>query len=204
MALANYSDLVASVGAWLHRDDLAANIPDFIALAEARISRDLRIRKQIVTTTLTAIPGNQYLALPADWIELENLSVQGSPTTNLSYVTVEQLNVNYPDKGFVGKPSLYTIEGDNLILGATPDSTYPIILTYYAKFPALATASTNALMTLAPSIYLFAALSEAAPFISDDVRVQLWDTKYRADMNALQAQDDKATHSGSMLRVKII
>jgi hypothetical protein len=59
-------------------------------------------------------------------------------------------------------------------------------------------------MTLAPSIYLFAALSEAAPFISDDVRVQLWDTKYRADMTALQAQDDKATHSGSMLRVKII
>lgn len=204
MALTNYSDLVTAVGSWLHRDDLAANIPDFITLAEARISRDLRIKKQIVTTTLTTIPGTQYLPLPADWIELENLSIKGSPVTNLSYATVEQLNVNYPDNGLIGKPSLYTIEGDNLILGATPDSAYALTLTYYARFPTLATASTNALMTLAPSIYLFGALSEAAPFISDDVRVQLWDTKYRADINALQDQDDTVTHSGSMLRVKII
>ena len=47
MALANYADLTASVANWLNRTDLTAIIPDFVAMAESDISRDLRLRKQI-------------------------------------------------------------------------------------------------------------------------------------------------------------
>ena len=70
MALANYTDLLASVASYLHRSDLTANIPDFVVLAEARISRDLRIRKQITTTNLTSVAGTKTLALPSDWLEI--------------------------------------------------------------------------------------------------------------------------------------
>ena len=45
MALANYADLTASVANWLNRTDLTAIIPDFVAMAESDISRDLRLRK---------------------------------------------------------------------------------------------------------------------------------------------------------------
>ena len=43
MALANYSDLQASVASFLHRDDLTSEIPDFIKLAEA----DLQVRAKL-------------------------------------------------------------------------------------------------------------------------------------------------------------
>ena len=197
-----YAGLLASVAEYLHRPDLAASIPDFVTLAESRISRDLRIRKQIVTTVLTATSGLRSVALPADWLELENISIASPVERQLIYVTVEQLDSRYPQGGISGLPGVYTIEGDNVLLGPAPDSAYNVNLIYYARLPALATASTNWLMVNHPSIYLFAALAESAPFIGDDKRSQLWNDKYRADCLTLQVQDDRATHSGSVLRVK--
>jgi hypothetical protein len=204
MALATYTDLLASVATYLHRADLTANIPDFVVLAEARIARDLRIRKQITTTTLTAIAGNQALALPSDWLELENLTVNVSPARNLSYMTVEQLDSKYPTNDYTGTPAVYTIEADSLLFGPTPDAAYSIGLIYYARFPVLSVATTNWLMTNHPGIYLFSTLAEAAPFIGNDERIAVWDAKYRADFRSLQEQDDRATHSGSVLRVKYL
>ena len=53
MALANYADLQASVANWLHRADLTAVIPDFVAIAEARMSADLDARDMDITTSLS-------------------------------------------------------------------------------------------------------------------------------------------------------
>ena len=44
MAISNYSELQTAVANWLDRDDLTARIPEFIALAEARFNRVLRLR----------------------------------------------------------------------------------------------------------------------------------------------------------------
>ena len=43
MALTTYSELQAAVASWLHRDDLTAQIPDFIRLAEA----DMQVRAKL-------------------------------------------------------------------------------------------------------------------------------------------------------------
>ncbi len=48
MALTTYNELKTSVGDWLNRTDLTTVIPDFIALAEAQIERQLRTRQMIV------------------------------------------------------------------------------------------------------------------------------------------------------------
>ena len=42
MALTNYTGLKASIADFLNRDDLTSVIPDFVALAEAQINRDVR------------------------------------------------------------------------------------------------------------------------------------------------------------------
>ncbi len=52
-----YTGLQASIAGYLHRADLTSNIPDFVALAEARIARDLRLRNQIDFDTLTTTVG---------------------------------------------------------------------------------------------------------------------------------------------------
>ena len=42
MAIGTYSELQSSIASFLARDDLTTQIPDFISLAEARMSRELR------------------------------------------------------------------------------------------------------------------------------------------------------------------
>lgn len=204
MALATYSDLIASIAAWANKTDMAAVIPDFVTIAEGRISRDLRLRKQITTSTLTASTLTRNAALPADWLEFENVSVDGTPETPLQYVTIEHMDAKYPEGGQSSKPFVYTIEGDNMLLGPAPDSAYTINVIYYARFGSLATNSTNWLLTNHPSIYLYACLREAFLYMMNDERAAHWDAMYQRNVKDLQMVDDRATHSGSALRVKAI
>lgn len=204
MALSTYTDLQASVASWAHRSDLAALIPDFVTLAEARISRDLRLRKQIVSTVLTCAANVQTVALPADWLENENVSVVASPERQLTYVTIEHLDSRYPSGGFSGLPAVFTIEGDSLLFGPIPDAAYSINMIYYARFPTLLSNATNWLLTNHANIYLFATLIEAFFYTQDPDQVALYTARYNEGIKQLQDQDDRATHSGSALRVKVI
>lgn len=202
MALASYSDLLASVAAWANKTDMGAVIPDFVTIAEGRIARDLRLRKQITTTTLTASVLTRSIALPTDWLESENVSVDGTPESPLQYVTIEHMDAKYPEGGYSTKPFVFTIEGDNMILGPSPDSAYTINMIYYARFPALLTNGTNWLLTNHPSIYLYACLREAYMYMYNDERAAHYDALYTRNVKDLQMVDDRATHSGSALRVK--
>ena len=203
MALANYVDLQASIASWSHRTDLTTLLPDIVTLAEARISRDIRLRKQITTTTLTCVSGTQSVSLPTDWLEFENISVSTSPSRQLVYVTVEQLDATY-SSSVTGTPSFYTIEGDTVLFGPIPDAAYSIAAVYYARFASLITSSTNWLMTTHPNIYLHACLVEVFSYLRDKDQIAFWLSQYLAGVKALQDQDDEAMHSGSALRVKAI
>ena len=204
MALANYSDLLASVASWMNRTDLAAVIPDFVTISESKIAKELRLRQQITTASIVASVSTRSAALPTDWLELENISVSGTPDTPLQYVTIEHMDAKYPEAGWSSRPFVYTIEGDNVILGPTPDSAYTIDILYYARFPTLATASTNWLMTNHPNVYLYACLREGAFFTKDAAGAVQWDGLFKQEIKALQDEDDRATHSGSALRVKAV
>jgi len=205
MALANYTDLLASVANWAHRSDLGAVLPDFVTMAEARISRDLRLRKQISTSSLSCIAGTCEVAIPADWLEFENLSVidAGDTKRQLTYVPLEHIVTKY-DSSFTGLPTLYTIEGDNLLLAPTPDAAYSVEAIYYARFPSIITNGTNWLLTNHPSIYLAAVLIEVFFYTQNAEQIKANITRYDDGLRQLQTQDDSATHSGSVLRVKVV
>ena len=203
MALATYTDLQASIANWAHRSDLTALMPDFVTLAEARISRDLRLRQQITSTTLAATAGVQTVAIPADWLEFENLTVVASPDRQLVYVPVEHMDSRY-DSMDVGIPVVYTIEGSSILLAPKPDAAYPLSVFYYARFPSIITNSTNWLLTNHPSIYLFSCLIEVFSYLQNSDEIAGFTARYSSEFDRLQNQDDRATHSGSALRVKVI
>ena len=203
MALANYADLQSAVANWAHRSDLTALIPDFVTMAEARISRDLRLRKQITSTTLATVANTQTVAIPADWLEFENLSITTTPSRQLTYVPVEHIDAQFSST-YTGMPAVYTIEGDNLLLAPIPDTVYSISAIYYARFPSLITSSTNWLMTNHPNIYLFACLIEAMFYTQDQAQMTVFTQRYQAELQQLQNVDDRSTHSGSALRVKVV
>ena len=203
MALANYTDLQASVASWMHRTDLTTVIPDLVVLAEARIARDLRLRRQVTSTTLSTVAATQAVALPSDYLELENISCTVSGIDrNLEYINIERLNVKYPDGSWNGPPMVYTLEGDNILLGPVPDAVYSLPIFYYSRWVALATTSTNWLLTNHPNIYLYATLAEAADYVHDAEAMAKWESKYNLGVKQLQDSDDKSMFSGSALRVR--
>lgn len=204
VSLADYSALAASVSRWTHRTDLADAIPEFVLLAESRISRDLRIRKQIVSTVLSTTAGEQGILIPDDWLEFENLSVGVMPERQLTYVTIEQLDARFPKNGPAGVPFFYTIEGNQVLFGPMPNAIYPINILYFSRFDSLLTAQTNWLLTNHPSVYLFSVLMEAMLYTQNMEMLAVYTQRYQAEMAQLQVVDDRSTHSGSVLRVRTI
>ena len=201
MAISNYSELNTAVANWLDRDDLTDRIPEFIALAEARFNRLLRIRAMETKQTASTVADQRNLALPTNFIQMRNLQINTSPVTSLEYVTPEMYDRLYGGSD-TGTPKAYTILADEIQLGPIPASVQTIEMLFYKRFDALtSSASTNWMITNAPDVYLYGCLLEAEPFIMNDPRVQLWATAFQQSIADIQDQDNKDRHSGSALRV---
>ena len=198
MALATYSDLQAAIASWLNRTDLTSYIPDFIALAEERIYRGLRV-KGIESGLLDTINGG-VISVPSDYLELKSAYLDCSNSCLLERASVEDIYRLYPQRSSSGKPQYIAREGSNFIFGPYPDSAYSIRGIYYAKPAALsATNTANWLTQNAPSLLLFGALAEAAPFLKDDERVMIWEAKYAAQMDETNRADKREALRGSSL-----
>ncbi len=189
MSIANYADLKASVAAWLNRTDLTAVIPDFITLAEAYLSRELKTREQMVAATLTTVAGVSAVALPDDFGAARRVTVQTSPKVVLRATTVQDVDAKYT-LSVTGVPRAFAVAGSNLQLGPAPDAAYAIELLYYARLPALSEdADTNWLLSRHPDAYLYATLIQAAPYLGEDNRVGVWSTLLQAVTSSIEADN---------------
>jgi len=201
MAISNYTELKTAVANWLDRDDLTERIPEFIALAEARFNRVLRLRSMETKETASTVAGQRNLALPASYIQMRNFQVNTSPLTTLSYVTPEIYDRVWGGST-TGTPKFYTILANEVSFGPIPASVQEVEMLFYKKFDNLSvTTTTNWLITNAPDIYLYGTMLEAEPFIMNDERVALWAQALQEGISDLQEQDNKDRHSGSALRV---
>jgi hypothetical protein len=215
MAINTYATLQTAVANWLDRSDLTDRIPEFIALAEARMNRTLRLALMLNVdqTTLggatALVAGTRDYALPSGYLQMLDFHLRTSPITTLSYLTPENMNRMWAGSQG-GEPLAYTIFSDNasgtpiksVRLGPAPDSAYDYSIMFYKKIDALSvTNTTEAMLTDNPDVYLYGALLEAEPFLMNDQRVQLWATAFQEALRALQEQDNKDRHSGSAMRV---
>jgi len=166
MAIGTYAELQAAVARWMHRTNLTGDIPDFIMLAEKRITTMLNADFQNSAGTITTVSGQQYADLPSDLLNAFSLSIP-NVTPSIDYVTLEQLNSKYY-VGSVGTPQKYSILAGRIYFGPTPDAVYTVKCFYEASIPALSDdAPTNTLLTTWPNIYLWGSLVEAAKFARD-------------------------------------
>lgn len=202
MAINTYSTLQTAVANWLDRDDLTARIPEFIALAETRINRALRIRAmETVSTAISTASGTREYALPTKYVQMKTFALTTDPITSLAYITPEIMNRIWAGST-KGKPTAYTIVGDNVRLGPNPDAVYTTSMTYYKTFDALSDAApTNWLMLNAADLLLYGSLLEAEPYLMNNEQVSLWATAFTKSLEDIQLQDNKDRHSGSELRV---
>jgi hypothetical protein len=170
MAITTYAELQAAVAAWLARDDLAANIPDFIMLFEACANRRLRVRQMETTTLLT--PSSGAATLPGDYLMWRRATWTGQPRVELEFVHPSILQAYYPTVP-AGVPKLFTIEG--AVLKLRPTDATPIEFDYLQKIPALSAGNpANWLLAAHPDLYLFGALVEAQAFNVDGEKLAGW------------------------------
>jgi len=199
MSIQTYSDLQTAVSNWLHRSDLTSIIPDLIMLGEKRIFRDCRLR--VMESALNGTIASGVLAVPSDYLELKFAYLDATPSIPLQRASGSQIYSQYPYRSSVGKPQLIGREGANFIFGPYPDSTYTVKGIYYAQ-PTSIQSTANALFLANPDLYLFASLAEATPYIKNDTRIPVWESKYATIVNDLHEADADEYNSGGGLEVR--
>lgn len=194
MALANYGDLKTGVANWLNRDDLTSRIPELIRMGEARVYADFRLRCMEVSAAVTIASSTRTKALPTRWVQGRRLYLSG--VGHLEYKTPVEFWEIHADRP-TGQPDVFTIEAENFVWGPLPDQAYSATSLHYASFAIMATdGDAPALFVLAPQVYLYAALIEAAPFLGNDPRVQIWAGLYDDLKDRLHAADARDRYSG--------
>lgn len=202
MAISTYAELKTAVANWLERDDLTSRVPEFIALAENRIARDKRIRIRSMETTTDLTISSQETALPTGFLGARRLYLEGNPKIRVEFLPPEDFWI----RGLAnqsGQPEFFTIEGDSLVVGPSPDTTYTGKLLYWQKFTAFsADADTNWLLTEATGLYLYGALLEASPFLGDDERIMTWATLFDELADNVRLSDKRDRYSGAPLQMR--
>lgn len=197
--ITSYSDLKASIAGYLHRSDLTSMIPEFIADGETRIYNDLRVRAMEAAYSEAVASGT--VALPSGFLEWKFLYVDGDSALKLERKDAEWIYTNYPTRSASGKPKFFAREGETLIFGPYPDSAYTIKGRYYKRLTALSDSNTtNWFITDAPDLLRNAALIEAAPYINNDKRIAVWESKYQSTLSRLHRTERNEAFSGSQLR----
>lgn len=183
----NYSDISARIADWINRGDLTTRIPDFIALAEERMNRALRVRQMESSLAATAITDN-LITPAADVVDVKALWVPNYERTPLSPQGLESVIAG----GYQGTPTMYAWDGADLRFDGAGDVQGVL----YVKIPALATALTNWVSDGPWSLYLWGALMEASLFVKDSASAATWEGRFLQVIDELQGNDRR--RSGPM------
>ena len=189
----DFAQLQATIASYLARTDLATQIPEFIRLAQDRLSRDLYIRQTLKVATTKTTAGDATVELPADFVAMKDLHI--SSTNPIQTVTFQSTSNFFRNARVLvsGPPTFYTLLGSEFQFAPVPDTDYTLKMVYYHKPPYLSdTVSSNLWLATTPDLLLYASLGEAEPFLMNDERIQTWSSMYDRGVNSLQKSDDEA------------
>lgn len=202
MAITTYAELQTAVKNWGKRSDLDSVIPDFIRLAELRVNRNLRIRKMETRVQTSTVADQEYYGLPTNFVQMRSFKLNTSPLTDLEYLTPERMDTVWAGSQ-TGQPKAYTVLGDEVRLGPTPDGVYTMEMLYWQKPTALSdSATTNFMLTANPDALLYASLIELASYAENDAGVMKWTQLFNETIRAVQTEDDRDRASGGALQVR--
>lgn len=157
-----YATLQTAIADNTHRTDLTAKIPDFIALAEAFLFRELNIRDLETSTTGTTTGG--LITLPADFAYL----VKVTTTYGGREYTLDYGGDPRAETATSGLPYGYVMESGGLRLYPMAGTGYAYTIYYGMNVsPLSGSVSTNWLLDNAYDLYLQASLIEAYRYTHD-------------------------------------
>ena len=201
MSITSYSDLQTSIANFMARSDLTLQIPEFIQLAESRMSRELETREQEKRSQATLTAGDEYILLPTDLREVREVKLNTSPTKVLAYFSPSGLDSQYSSNG-QGKPEGYSIVGLEMKLRPIPDAAYTAEIVYIGSLPSLSATVTPTLFLRSPDLYLYGALSEGYSYLLDEARAAQYDQKFTRILEEIKVDEQRSHYGTGSLQIK--
>jgi hypothetical protein len=165
MSISTYTELQTAVTDYLARSDITLRVPDFITMAESRMNRILRTKDMETSATITMTSGSG--SLPGNYLEW--ISVTWNSERDLRYVEPDSEDWRFRYRPSED-PQLFSILASTLKIKPVVSGNCDLI--YYRTIPALASNSTNWLLTRAPDLYLNYSLAEAYIFMKQNDRAK--------------------------------
>ena len=187
----NYTELTAAIKDYANNTEtnFVAAIPTFVKQTEQRIYRsvNLPVNRKNVAGTMT--DGNQYLAMPTDFLFPLSLAITSS--SNQIFLLNKDANFirsTYPNSSTEGTPKYYGIfASDTFIVGPTPDADYVTELHYYYQPASIVSSATSWLGTNADTVLLYGSLVEAYTYMKGDAdMMQLYQQRYQEALELLK------------------
>ena len=147
--ISTYAELQTEVNRWSHRSDMTARVPDFIALAEARMNDALILKDMEVEETLSSAIGANYVALPTGYVSPKKLwIIIDGERKEMWPVAVTALE--YDTDNTI--PSKWAVDGANLRFDVPADKVYSMPFRFVKK-----SNLSDSVTTLPPSWTIFSA-----------------------------------------------
>lgn len=203
MSLDTYTNLQAEVTDLLNRGDLAAKVPTWIALVEARLQRILEGRN-MRSTVGVAFTTSGTIALPSDFRSPVALTLETQLRTWDVTLVPYALMTQKRGELTAGPPLYATVLNGNLLIAplADSDTDYTGTLVYDANVaPLSATNPSNWVLVNHPDVYLYGAALHSAPYLKDDERLQMWKDLHDTAIEEVRLATDRAEFGTAPLRI---
>jgi hypothetical protein len=192
----NYSQLTSLIQEYCQSTETSfvANIPNFVQYAEERIYNTVQLPALRQNSTASTTSGNQYMALPSDWLATYSLAVvDGSGDYQfLLNKDVNFIRQSFPSASSTGLPQYYSVWDDTtMLLGPTPDAAYTLELHYYYYPPSIVNAGTSWVGDNFENVLLYGSLREAYTYLKGEADIIAeYDKKYMEGMAQLKRLGD--------------
>ena len=198
MAITTYSELQTAIANFLARDDLTSRIPEYIELAEARMSRELDTRSQEKRATASTVASDEFISLPTDLRKIRLVKLNTDPIDVLEYASPQDYYETYSSSGG-GRPKIYTVIGTEIALRPIPDSVMTVEIIYSEDISSLSDSNaTNTILSRHPDAYLYGSLHAAYLYLLDEARSNQYDALFTRIMGEIKQDNEKAFYGGPL------
>ena len=165
MALANYTDLKASVETWMARSDLSGNAADFITLAESRLNREIPAVETDVTLTGTA--DSRRIDVSANSV-VSGIALFLVEANGDEVPLLQRSDGSFPYESTSNQPRVWALDGTSYVDFNCPlDQAYTFRFRIRQRYALSDSSPTNWLLTNHPDVYLAAVLLWGGVFTMD-------------------------------------
>lgn len=191
----NYATLTATIQDYCENTFTAAELQQFVQLAEQRIYNTVQFPALRKNSTGTLTSGNKYLAMPSDFLWSYSLAVIDNTTGAYEFLLNKDVNFirqAFPYPATSGKPTHYAYFDQNtFIVGPTPDASYSVEL-HYGYYPeSIVTAGTTWLGDNFDAALFNGAMVEAMAFMkAEPDMITLYNDRYIQSIGLLKNLGD--------------